>query len=69
MGAKKDECLIPDSMWKYASVARTKTETIVSMGEKTVCVDSGRRTARILPGMRGEWGEDECLRRPNKWRE
>lgn len=39
---------MPSRMWKYASVARTKTKTQVSMGEKTVCEDRGLSKARIL---------------------
>ena len=54
--AKKDECLMPERMWKYARVASTKTEMTVSMGEKTVCVDSGRDMARIL----GDEWESKC---------
>jgi hypothetical protein len=46
--AEKVECLIEERMWKYESVARTKTKTIVSMGAVAVRAASARESARIL---------------------
>ena len=46
-GAKKEECLTAESTWKYESVARTKKNTIVSMGEDAAWIEIGRIKALI----------------------
>lgn len=44
------ELRMADKMWKYASVASTKTKTIVSIGANAVCFASGREIAGIAGG-------------------
>ena len=48
VGAKKEECLIAERTWKYARVARTKKNTIVSMGEDAAWIEIGRIKALIV---------------------
>jgi hypothetical protein len=46
-GAKKEECFMAERTWKYESVARTKKNTIVSMGKDEAWVEMGRLKALI----------------------
>jgi hypothetical protein len=46
-GAKKEECLMAERTWKYESVARTKKNTMVSMGKDEAWIEIGRIKALI----------------------
>jgi hypothetical protein len=53
-GAKKEECLTAERTWKYDSVARTKKNTMVSIGEDAAWIEIGRMKA-LITGKRWEY--------------